>query len=197
MLKKTITFIDFNDKEVSEDHFFHLSKADLVELEVGHDGGLSNALQEIVNSNDGKRIILEFKKLILAAYGTKSDDGRRFIKTDGLREEFASSEAYSTLFMELVTDADKAAEFVNGIVPQGMDTQVGSNVFKDGPHVPDPVAAHPPNAALHTPSPLPGPQEDPPAEQPRVLTRAEISEMDQTQLSHLLATGKAVIGSEG
>lgn len=184
MLKKTITYNDFNDHEVSEDHFFHLSKADLVELEVGHDGGLSNALQEIVNSNDGKKIILEFKKLILASYGLKSDDGRRFIKNDQIRDEFASSEAYSTLFMELVTDADKAGEFVNGIVPKGMDTQV-DNVFKDAPVAP------------HTPSPLPGPKEDPPAEKPRVLSREDITRMDQTELSHLLATGKAVIRSEG
>lgn len=120
MLKKTITYTDFNDEEVSEDFFFHLSKAELVELELSHQGGLSAALERIVAAEDGKAIIAEFKSIILGSYGQKSLDGRRFIKNAQLREEFESSEAYSTLFMELVMDAGAAAEFVNGIVPQGM-----------------------------------------------------------------------------
>lgn len=120
MLKKTITYEDFNGDTVNEDFFFHLSKAELVELELSHDGGLSQALQRIIDAEDGKSIVAEFKNIILSSYGKKSPDGKRFVKTQEIREEFESSEAYSTLFMELVTDADKAAEFVNGIVPQGL-----------------------------------------------------------------------------
>lgn len=120
MLKKTITYEDFNEETVSEDFFFHLSKAELVELEMSHEGGLSASLQRIVESKDTKAVIAEFKNIILGAYGKKSDDGRRFIKNQSLREEFESSEAYSTLFMELVTDTDAAIEFINGIIPKGM-----------------------------------------------------------------------------
>lgn len=120
MLKKTITYTDFNDEEVSEDFFFHLSKAELVELELSHPGGLSAALERIVAAEDGKAIISEFKNIILGSYGQKSLDGRRFVKNSQIREEFESSEAYSTLFMELVMDADAAANFINGIIPQGM-----------------------------------------------------------------------------
>jgi hypothetical protein len=120
VLKKTITYKNFNDEEVTEDHFFHLSKAELVELEMSHQGGLSEALQNIIAAEDGKAIIAEFKKIILGAYGKKSGDGKRFVKTQELRDEFESSEAYSTLFMELVTDTDAAIEFINGIVPQGL-----------------------------------------------------------------------------
>lgn len=121
MLKKTLTYKDFNGDEVSEDYFFHLSQAELVELELSHKGGLSESMKKIIADEDGKAIIAEFKKIILQAYGKRSDDGRRFIKNQELRDEFESSEAYSTLFMELVLNAGSAAEFINGIVPSGMD----------------------------------------------------------------------------
>ncbi len=120
MLKKTITYTDFNDEEVTEELFFHLNKAELIELEMSHDGGLSEALQRIINAQDGKGIVAEFKKIILGAYGKKSADGKRFVKNAQIREEFESSEAYSELFMELVTDTDAAIAFINGIVPQGL-----------------------------------------------------------------------------
>jgi hypothetical protein len=120
VLKKTITYEDFNGEKVSEDYFFHLSKAELVELELSHQGGLSESLKRIVEAEDGKAIIAEFKNIILTSYGVKSSDGRRFVKNQTLREEFESSEAYSTLFMELVTNTDAAIEFVNGVVPSGM-----------------------------------------------------------------------------
>lgn len=120
MLKKTITYEDFNGETVTEDFFFHLSKAELVELELSHDGGLSAALQRIVAAEDGKAIIAEFKNIILTAYGQRSPDGKMFIKNQQLRDEFEATEAYSTLFMELVTDTDAASAFINGIVPAGM-----------------------------------------------------------------------------
>lgn len=120
MLKKTITYEDFNGETVSEDFFFHLSKAELVELEMSHKEGLSEALQRIVDAEDNKQIVAEFKNIILTSYGKRSPDGKRFIKNQELRDEFMSTEAYSTLFMELVTETDKAVEFINGIIPAGM-----------------------------------------------------------------------------
>lgn len=117
MLKKTIKYTDFNGVERSEDFYFNLTKAEVTEMEVSIKGGLSATLRSIVESNDGKKILETFKDLVLKAYGVKSDDGRRFIKTPEVREEFAQTEAYSELFMELSTNADMAAAFVNGIVP--------------------------------------------------------------------------------
>jgi hypothetical protein len=120
LLKKTITYKDFNDEEVSEDFYFHLSRAELVELEMSHRGGLSVSLERIIASEDNKSIINEFKNIILSSYGKRSDDGKRFTKNQELRDEFASTEAYSTLFMELVTDVNAATEFINGIMPAGL-----------------------------------------------------------------------------
>lgn len=120
MLKKTITYEDFNGETVSEDFFFHLSKAELIELEMSQEGGLSQWLQNVVAAEDGKTIIAEFKKIILGAYGKRSPDGKRFVKNQELRDEFESTEAYSVLFVELCTDTDAAIEFVNGVIPKNM-----------------------------------------------------------------------------
>lgn len=128
MLKKTITYEDFNGETVSEDFFFHLSQAELVELELSHKDGLSASLQRIVDAEDGKGIVTEFKKIILGAYGKKSSDGKRFVKNAQVREEFESSEAYSTLFMELVTNTDAAIEFINGIIPAKMAQEAAAKV---------------------------------------------------------------------
>lgn len=143
MLKKSITYEDYNGETVTEDFFFHLSKAELVELEMSHEGGLSEAMKKIVAAEDGKSIIAEFKNIILTAYGVRSEDGRRFIKNQQLREEFESTEAYSTLFMELVTDADAASEFINGIVPQGLAEEAAKVVDRDRALAPVPDAPEP------------------------------------------------------
>lgn len=117
MLKKTITYEDYDGNQRTEDFYFNLSKAEVAEMEMSAEGGLTKTLESIVAAQDGKRIIETFKDLILKSYGQKSVDGKRFIKTQELREAFVQSEAYSELFMELATNADASAAFVNGIIP--------------------------------------------------------------------------------
>lgn len=117
MIKKTITYTDYNGTERTEDHYFNLTEAELMEMEMSTTGGLAEMIQRIVAAQDTPAIIKIFKELVLKAYGQKSPDGRRFIKNDDLREEFSQTEAYSKLFMELATNADAAAKFVNGIMP--------------------------------------------------------------------------------
>ena len=123
MLVKKITYTDYNGIECTEEFMFHLSKAELMEREMATTGGLQTILRKIVESNDQEKITEAFKQIILKSYGEKSDDGKKFIKVrNGVRlaEEFSQSEAYSELFMELSTDANKAAEFVNGIIPKDL-----------------------------------------------------------------------------
>ena len=117
MLKKTMTYTDYNGQERTEDFYFNLNKAEIMEMEMSTAGGLAENIQKIVSAQDAPAIIKIFKDLVLRAYGEKSADGKRFIKNDELREAFSQTEAYSELFMQLATDADEAAKFINGIVP--------------------------------------------------------------------------------
>lgn len=118
MLKKTITYVDYDGNERTEDFYFNLSKAEIAEMELSAEGGLTKLIERIVAAQDGKKIVEIFKDLILRAYGEKSPDGKRFIKSPELRDAFAQTEAYSELFMELATNADASTAFVNGIIPQ-------------------------------------------------------------------------------
>ena len=117
MIKKTITYTDYDGNERTEDFYFNLSKAEVTEMELSVDGGLVKTLHRIVAEQDSKRIVEMFKDLILKSYGQKSPDGKRFVKSKELIEAFSQTEAYSQLFMELATDAQASAAFVNGIVP--------------------------------------------------------------------------------
>lgn len=117
MLKKTITYTDYNGVEKTEDFYFNLSKAEIMEMELSTYGGLAEMIKRIIDAQDGPAIIKVFKELILKAYGVKSPDGKRFIKSEELFTEFSQTEAYSNLFMELSTDADAASEFIKGIMP--------------------------------------------------------------------------------
>lgn len=120
MLKKTITYTNYNDVQMTEDFYFNLTKAEIMELEMSTTGGLAEMITKIVNTQDAPAILKIFKELILRAYGEKSPDGKRFIKSKELSDAFTQTEAYSELFMELSTNADAAAAFVNGIVPKDL-----------------------------------------------------------------------------
>ena len=120
MVKKTIKYSDYNGKEREEDFYFNLSKVELLEMEMSTEGGLENKIKKIVESNDKPEIVKYFKDIIKQSYGKKSEDGKRFIKDPKDFEEFAQTEAYVNLFMELATNSDAAANFVNGIIPQGL-----------------------------------------------------------------------------
>jgi len=118
MLVKKVSYTDYKGVKREEELYFNLSKAEVAEMELSHKGGLSAKINRIVATEDGEEIIKLFKELIIKSYGVVSDDGKRFIKNDQLREEFLQTEAYSELFMELASDADAASAFVNGIIPQ-------------------------------------------------------------------------------
>lgn len=118
MLKKTIKYTDYNGTERTEDFYFNLSKAEAMELELGTLGGFTEIVNKIVSSQDAPSIIKIFKDFILKAYGEKSLDGKRFMKSKEISEAFSQTEAYSQLFMELATNADAASEFINGVMPK-------------------------------------------------------------------------------
>lgn len=121
MLKKTVTYVDYNGVERTEDFYFNLSKAEVAELELSVNGGFSKMLEDVVNANDSAKIVELFKKMVLMSYGEKSADGKRFVKSKELAEAFSQTEAYSEIFMELALDDKAAAAFVNGIMPANLN----------------------------------------------------------------------------
>lgn len=130
MLKKTITYTDYNGDERTEDFYFNLTKLECMELEFGDFGNgatLSESITTLMHSNDMGKAIEIIKRFALLAYGVKSPDGKRFIKNDDVREEFEQSPAFEELYWDLVTNVDKAADFFNGIIPAAVRESLGDN----------------------------------------------------------------------
>ena len=125
MLKKTIKYTDYNGVERNEDFYFNLTKAEIMEMQMGTTGGFADYIAALVKTQNIPEIVRIFKDIVLKAYGEKSQDGKRFIKTDdnghSLAKAFSETEAFSILYMELATDSKEAAKFINGIVPQDME----------------------------------------------------------------------------
>lgn len=117
MLKKTITYKDYDGVERKEDFYFNMSKAEILEMQMSTEGGLRKLYEKIIQAQDVPKIVYHFKKLILDAYGEKSADGKRFIKSKELSEAFSQTEAYSNLYIELATDAKAATDFMNELFP--------------------------------------------------------------------------------
>lgn len=218
MIKKSITYENpFNGEEVTEEHYFHISKADLVEMEMEEHGstyekdgqtltGMQAKLQRIVDSEDGKAIMAEFKDIIRRAYGKK--DGDRFIKTREIQDDFLSTEAFSQLLFELCTQTEAAAEFVNGVVPGNLD-QIAAEVQEQAAKISAgrEAQAQAKAASAGRPSdPYPGVADESPleegetersreianatAENPVTLTQAEVLAIDSDDLKSGLATGR-------
>ena len=118
MYIKTINYTDYNGNARTEDHYFNLTEAEVLEMEMSTNGGFSERIKRIIAAQDTATLITIFKDLIKKSYGRKSLDGRKFEKSEEIFNEFKDTEAYSILFMELATDAKAATEFVNGIAPK-------------------------------------------------------------------------------
>lgn len=138
MLKKTVTYTDFNGEKRTEDHYFHLNKAEITKMMITDgDYTLDKVLQRLSTERNGKKIMEIFEDLLKKSYGKQSLDGRKFEKNDEIWNDFVSTEAYSIIFMELVTDAQKAAEFVNKIIPKDLADEVNKIIEEHPEGIPD------------------------------------------------------------
>lgn len=124
MFKRTETYTDYNGVERTEDFYFNLTEAELTEIEIGTTGGLAETVRVLIAAKDIKAIIAIFKDLVFKAYGEKSADGRRFMKSEEISRAFSETEAYNQIFMDLATNSDAAAAFINGIIPAKLRNRV-------------------------------------------------------------------------
>lgn len=120
MLKKTVTYKDLNGKERTETFYFHYFESEIMDMEMSEEGGLAERIQRIIDAKDQPSLLKVIKKFVIDAYGVKSDDGRRFDKSEEVKNAFLQCPAYSKIYMELLTDDVLAANFVNQVVPEDM-----------------------------------------------------------------------------
>ncbi len=149
MLKREITYEDFNGNKQTDVFYFNISKPDLIDLEVEYEDGFGAMIEKIVETKDRKTLIKIFKEIVLLAYGQKSEDGKRFVKSDELRVEFSQTAAYSVLFVELATDDDAAATFLKGVLPK----DIAAEFDKALPPTPSVSTVIPTTPTTTTPSP--------------------------------------------
>ena len=123
MVKKTITYTDYNGVERTEDFYFNLTKAELMEMQLSMEGGMRAYIRRIMAAKSQLALVNLFKQILLLSYGKKSDDGRLFLKNDTIRAEFEAHPVYSQIYMELSLNEEKAAEFINGLIPADMRNQ--------------------------------------------------------------------------
>ena len=131
MIKQDITYTNFEGEQETETLYFHLNKVELMEMQVSEKRGLAQYITDIQKAENNKEIFRLFKEIVLSSYGERSEDGKKFIKNERLREEFEGSLAYEELMVKLVTEADFASKFVNGIMPAGMADQIAARVGQD------------------------------------------------------------------
>lgn len=124
MLQKTMTYVDYDGNKRTETFCFNLSNAELIQMEFSKDGGLVKMLQRISDTQDRPKMMEIFREIILKSYGEKTADGKRFVKSPELSEAFSQTEAFSDLFMELTFNDGVASEFINGVIPQGLEEKL-------------------------------------------------------------------------
>ena len=124
MYRKPMTYIDFDGNERKETFYFNLTKAECMEMEMGTTGGLSQLLRKIIDAGDNAELIAMFKRIIMKAYGEKSEDGKYFVKNDEVRAKFEATQAYSDLYMQLSTDTEEAIKFVENIMPPDLEDAI-------------------------------------------------------------------------
>lgn len=135
MLKKTYTYIDFNGTERTEDFYFNLNEAEIMDMQLTTVGGLTELVDSIIKAKEGPAIAKLFKDLVLKSYGKKSADGKRFEKSQAIRDEFEQSPVFPKIYMELALDDAAGANFVNGILPSDLAQKVQGELAKQNKQI--------------------------------------------------------------
>lgn len=152
MIKKTITYEDFNGVEQTEDFWFHLSKLEVAELELLAETSMEAKIKQIIESKDTREIYKMFKQIIVDAYGKKTPDGKRFIKDSDTKLELTTSPALDELIMEFIQNPDSAATFIRGIIPKSMQSDFDEEAQKQNIQLPEPAPTAPPVVEEVTPT---------------------------------------------
>ena len=123
MLKKTMTTVDFGGTKRTEDYYFNLTKAEIMEMQLTTDGGFTQMIQKVTDAQNQQELVHLFKAILCKSYGVLSQDGRKFIKNQAILDDFMATQAFSDLYMELLSDEKVAADFFNGVLPEDIKNE--------------------------------------------------------------------------
>lgn len=137
MIEKKVTYKDYDGVERTEVFRFHLNQSELIEMDALMPGGMEKTLKMISEKKDTPSLMRAFKTILMKAYGEKSADGRRFMKSDEISHAFEETPAYDKIFMELVSgDGNDTLAFIRGIMPEEMQKEIAAeaeNILKQFP----------------------------------------------------------------
>lgn len=134
MLKKTITYTDYNGKEQTEDCYFHLNRVELMDIALDLpddivDSSADGEVRAHLIDKLGNKGMFEFiKTVVTKSYGVKSTDGRRFIKSAELSDEFTQTPMFDKIMTEFATDDKAAANFIKAVIPGDAAKEVSNIV---------------------------------------------------------------------
>lgn len=131
MFKQTITYVNFNDEEVSKDFYFHMSKPEFVMLGVGAEA-MDERIKRMVATNDAKAVLDELDSILKLAVGRKSEDGESFVKDQKAWNDFRFSPAYDEFVMHLMIEPNRMVEFINQLIPEKMQKELRDHFAKQG-----------------------------------------------------------------
>lgn len=131
MITKKLSYEDFNGNQVTEECQFNLTKSELMKMELSEFDGMYATIEKMVNEQNTPKLVEYFDRFIIASYGKKSEDGKRFAKSPEMTEDFKNSLAYDELIVSLLSDPDEAVSFFQGIVPRELAAQIDSNVIEE------------------------------------------------------------------
>lgn len=131
MIKETITYVDFDGVERTENFWFNLTETEIVKMQTSVKGGFTEMLKKIIETEDETKLMPLVSDIILKSYGEKSEDGRRFIKSEQLSTEFEQTEAYNQLFMKFLKDSEAFTNFINGLNSKVGKTRTAIQVPKE------------------------------------------------------------------
>jgi hypothetical protein len=136
MLRRPIKFVDLDGVEREEEFLFNLSKTDLIKMEAETEGGLHYRIDRITREKNVAKLIQEIAEIVKLAYGERSDDGKRFVKSPEISKAFSETPAYDALIWELSTSDEAAATFFKGVMPQELEAEVQKLIDQQGIRLP-------------------------------------------------------------
>ena len=134
MIKKTITYEDFNGEKRTKDFYFHMNQVEFAKLNGEVPGGLEKRIQDIIANQDQDAMLRLVDLLVSRSYGERDDEDGGFTKIGKngrpLYEKFVNTSAYDNLIIELIQGEKNIVTFLSGIMPKEVQARMDEEFKK-------------------------------------------------------------------